>query len=62
MNFNEISKLSDRELDQKIKEEKSYSQNYFRLKSEQEEYQERMGSPEMEYLQYLSEHPELANN
>jgi hypothetical protein len=30
--------------------------------SEQEEYQERMGSPEMEYLQYLSEHPELANN
>lgn len=27
--------------------------------SEQEEYQERMGSPEMEYLCYLSEHPEI---
>lgn len=26
---------------------------------EQQEYQEKMGSPEMEYLQYLSEHPEL---
>ena len=37
MDFNEISKLSDRELDQKIKEEKSYSRNYFRLKSEQED-------------------------
>lgn len=28
--------------------------------SEQEEYQERMGSPEMEYLQYLSEHPQMS--
>jgi hypothetical protein len=26
---------------------------------EQQEYQEKMGSPEMEYLQYMSEHPEL---
>lgn len=28
---------------------------------EEQEYQELMGSPEMEYLQYLSEHPELQN-
>ena len=26
---------------------------------EQQEYEEMMGSPEMEYLQYLLEHPEL---
>jgi hypothetical protein len=26
---------------------------------EQKEYEEKMGSPEMEYLQYQSEHPEL---
>jgi hypothetical protein len=26
---------------------------------EQKEYEEKIGSPEMEYLQYLSEHPEL---
>lgn len=30
--------------------------------SEEKEYQEMIGSPEMEYLQYLSEHPELSNN
>lgn len=28
-------------------------------REEEQEYQEKMGSPEMEYLQYLSEHPEL---
>lgn len=27
-------------------------------KEEQQEYQEKMGSPEMEYLQYLSESPQ----
>jgi len=26
---------------------------------EQQEYQERMGGPEMEYLQWLSENPEV---
>lgn len=26
---------------------------------EQREYEERMGSPEMEYLQYQIEHPEM---
>jgi len=33
--------------------------NNMEEQTEQEEYQEKMGSPEMEYLQYLSEHPEL---
>ena len=30
--------------------------------SEIKEYQERMGSPEMEYLQYLLENPEISKN
>lgn len=29
------------------------------MEKEEQEYQERMGSPEMEYLQYLMEHPEI---